>query len=98
MQGASLVFTCLNSVSAFLNEKENVEVNFFLVYRFYLCEFLLLHIFFPTLNENFFKFFTLFSVLSQVFCAIAKLLSEKCVSADRFVRAFSRKTATRRAE
>jgi hypothetical protein len=39
-----------------------------------------MHIFFPTLNENYFKFFTLFSFLSQVFCTIAELLSEKCIS------------------
>ena len=35
---------------------------------------------FPTLNENYFKFFTLFSFLSEVFCTIAELLSEKCIS------------------
>ena len=39
-----------------------------------------MHIFLPTLNENYFKFFTLFSFLSQVFCTIAELLSEKCIS------------------
>jgi hypothetical protein len=56
-----------------------------------------MHIFFPTLNENYFKFFTLFSFLSQVLY-YRRIIEQKMHLQTDFARAFSRKTATRRAE